>query len=484
MSSFSPSQVAKHNTESDCWIIINNQVYDVTAFLAIHPGGKKVLLRWAGKDATTEFEALHAASVLTKYSNLKIGVLADTEPRAPRPVPHGEPLWHNPKFLSPYYTEKHRAWQKKVRAFVDAELLPNVSQWDAKGDYPDSFVQKMIQHGLYAPSYPAEWGGTRVEGWDMFMMMILDDEFARAACGGAMASSRVFNIGLPPIFKHGSLEMKQRVVPDVLQGRKNICLCITEPYGGSDVASVRTTAVRDGDFYIVNGEKKFITGALKADYFTVAVRTGGPGMQGISLLLLEKGMSGINIRRQNTQGWLSSNTGYITMEDVRVPVSNLIGQENRGFLYVMYNFNGERFFMSVSCARYSRVCLEEAVRFARKRITFGKPLIKHQVVRHKIADMARRIESVQTMLELICYNLDRGCPDDVIGGTVALTKVEATQCYEYCAREASQILGGNSFLRSGIGERVERLYREVRVNAIGGGSEEIMKELSMNFSKL
>jgi len=286
------------------------------------------------------------------------------------------------------------------------------------------------------------------------------------------------------VFKHGSPEMKQRVVKDVLQGRKTICLCITEPYGGSDVASVRTTAVRQGDYYVVNGEKKFITGALKADFFTVAVRTGGPGMMGISLLLLEKDMPGLNVRRQATQGWLSSNTGYITMEDVKVPVSNLIGQENKGFLYVMYNFNGERYFMAVSCARFARVCLEESVMFARKRMTFGKALSKQQVIRHKIADMARKIESLQSLLELICFNLDRGCPDEVIGGTIALAKVEATQCYEFCAREASQILGGNSYLRSGIGERVERLYREVRVNAIGGGSEEIMKELSMNFAKL
>lgn len=140
--------------------------------------------------------------------------------------------------------------------------------------------------------------------------------------------------------------------------------------------------------------------------------------------------------------------------------------------------------MSVACARFSRVCLEEAVMFARKRVTFGKPLIKHQVIRHKIADMARRIESLQTLLELICFNLDKGCPAEVIGGTIALAKVEASQCYEFCAREASQVLGGNSYLRSGIGERVERLYREVRVNAIGGGSEEILKELSMNFAKL
>jgi acyl-CoA dehydrogenase len=261
-------------------------------------------------------------------------------------------------------------------------------------------------------------------------------------------------------------------------------LAVTEPYGGSDVAGLQCTAVRVGDHYIVNGEKKFITSGNKATYFTTAVRTGGAGAKGVSLLLLEKGMPGLSVRRQKTMGWWISNTAYMTFNNVKVPVENLIGQENQGFTAIMHNFNHERFVLGATANRYARVMLEDAIRYARLRKTFGKRLIDHDVIRHKIAEMATKVETTHAYAEQLAYQMKMGVADRALGGPIALFKVTATKTMEYVAREAAQILGGASYIRGGNGHRIERLYRETRVNAIGGGSEEILLGLAMRQAKL
>jgi len=295
----------------------------------------------------------------------------------------------------------------------------------------------------------------------------------------------ISGIGLPPVLLFGSEYLKEKVARDCVTGKKLTALAVTEPWAGSDVANIQTTARREGDYYIVNGQKKFITGGLKASFFTTAVRTGSEGMEGISLLLLEKEMPGITIRRLKTQGWWPSTTTHIIFEDVKVPVQNLIGKENEGFKYIMYNFNNERLSGIAVANRSARVCLEEAIRYARNRKTFGKRLIDHQVIRHKIAEMVRGIESTQAMVENICFQLSNENSNlRLLGGLIALLKVQASKNMELCAREASQILGGASYLRTGPGEKVERIYREVRVMAIGGGSEEILNDLAMRMAKL
>jgi len=293
-------------------------------------------------------------------------------------------------------------------------------------------------------------------------------------------------IGLPPILAFASEELKARVGPPCVTGRKTCCLCVTEPGGGSDVAAIQTTAVREGDFFVVNGAKKWITGGLKADFFTVLVRTGssGEGRSGASMLVLERGMPGIKMRRMQTQGWWASSTTYIEFEDVRVPVGNLVGSEGWGFMYAMVNFNHERFSMVAHSLRYSRICVEDAIMFARRRKTFGKRLIDHQVIRHKIAEMARGLEGTERALENYTYQVKSGVPDHELAGYISLVKVGGSKLMEFCAREASQILGGQSFTRGGAGGRIERIYREVRVMAIGGGSEEVMLNLAMAQAKL
>jgi len=258
-----------------------------------------------------------------------------------------------------------------------------------------------------------------------------------------------------------------------------ISLAISEPEAGSDVSNIKTTAIREGDHYIVNGSKKWITGGLIADYFTTLVRTGGEGFAGLSLLLIDKNTPGLNIRKMETQFDSCHAISFITFDDCKVPANNLIGAEGMGAMLILLNFNHERFVIAVTTCRYSRLCYEDAFKYALKRKTFGKRLIDHQLVRFKLAEMARQIESLQDSCERLAYQISRGVPDTQLGGPAALTKVQASKTFEFCAREASQIFGGSSIVKEGQGKRIERLYREVRAQAIPGGSEEILLDFTM-----
>jgi len=250
---------------------------------------------------------------------------------------------------------------------------------------------------------------------------------------------------------------------------------------------VQTTAKKDptGKFYIVNGQKTFISGGMMADYFTTGVRTGGTGFGGISLLLMERHTPGIKVTRLKTQGWHLSNTTTVSFEDVKVPVENLLGEEGKGFHAIMRNFNNERLSIAIWVTRHARCCLEDAVKYAKVRKTFGKPLASHQVIRHKIMECARSIMATHGMiLPLLAQQKTPFNHEHDLAGAIALCKFQATKGYEFVARECSQIFGGKAYLRSGPGVRVERCYREVRVLAIGGGSEEIMLDLASRQAKL
>jgi len=372
---------------------------------------------------------------------------------------------------SPHLNAEHEAWRHTVRAFVDKEISPYVNDWDEAGAFPRDLHQKAAAIGINGIGYPSEYGGLG-EDVDVFHSLITSEELARAGSGGLIAGLMTHGIGLPPIIAIGSDEMKARIAPSIIAGEKLISLCITEPSGGSDVANLKTKARREGDSYIVNGEKTYITTGCRADYLTVAVRTGGAGASGISLLLIDANSPGVTRTPLKKMGWWMSDTASIHFDDVRVPAENIIGHENAGFLGIMSNFNAERLGMAAQALAFSRVCLEDAAAWAMERQTFGKPLMKHQVIRHKFAEMARRVMSGQAFLENCAWRVKNG---ETPVAALSLLKVEATQSMEYCAREAMQILGGAGFIR---GHRVERIYREVRVMAIGGGSEEIMLDLA------
>ncbi|MAC35548.1 MAG: acyl-CoA dehydrogenase [Haliea sp.] len=373
---------------------------------------------------------------------------------------------------NPHLTESHHAWRQQLRRFIDAEIMPHADDWDEAGHIPDTLWPKAAAVGLLGLGYPEAYGGT-LEGIDSWHAWIAQEELARIGAGGIPASLMVHGIGLPPVMFWGSETMKQTVAPAVLAGSKHISLGITEPDGGSDVASISTTAVRDGDSFIVNGSKTFITGGMRADWVSTAVRTGEAGAKGISMLLIPTDAEGFSrTALPRKQGWWASDTATLYFDNVRVPADQLIGPENQGFWVIMTNFNRERMAMAAGMEAMARVCLEEAVTWAQQRQTFGKRLADHQVIRHKIARMKQLINATQSNIRLCFESIEA---DQANPGDIALLKVQASETLEYCAREAMQILGGMGYLR---GNRVERIYREVRVNAIGGGSEEIMRDLA------
>jgi len=376
-----------------------------------------------------------------------------------------------------------------MRKFVADEIMPYVHQWDEARAIPMAIFKKAYEAGwlpgIIGKSWPVKYAGSNIAGgvkpeeYDAFHELIIIDEVSRSASAGvAFSLLMALDVGLPPVmhFGLGAKEKQERICRECLTGEKNICLAITEPGAGSDVANLCTTATltSDGKYYVVNGEKKWITGGTFADYFTVAVRTS-KGMGGLSLLLIERG-PGVTTRQMACSGAWSGGTAYVTFEDVKVPVANLIGEENKGFKYIMHNFNHERWSLIIQALRFARVCYEEAFKYAHKRKTFGKRLIDHPVIRAKLAHMVRQIEATQCWLEQITYQMNTMTYEEsrILGGPLALLKAHTSSVFEFCAREAAQILGGLAYTRGGQGEKIERLQREVRGYAIPGGSEEIL----------
>lgn len=370
---------------------------------------------------------------------------------------------------SPYYTDEHEQLREQVRRFVQREIMPNIEAWEEAAEFPRALYGKAAELGLLGLGYPEELGGIPC---DPFHRIVVTDELAKAGSGGIVAGLMSHGIALPPIIALGSDELKARVVVPVLRGEKIAALAISEPDGGSDVASIRTTARRDGDHYVVNGSKTFITSGMRADFCTVAVRTGGPGMAGISLLVIDGDTPGFTRTSLSKMGWWCSDTATLYFEDCRVPARNLIGDENSGFRGIMQNFNGERIAIASMAVAFAQVCFDEAVQWSRDRVTFGKPLLHRQVIRHKLVDMAQRIGSTRAWLEQLAWRVQQG---QWPIAEVCMLKNAATQCMEFCAKEAVQIFGGAGFMR---GQKVERIYRETKVLSIGGGAEEIMKELA------
>ena len=371
---------------------------------------------------------------------------------------------------SPFYTDEHEAWRRTLRRWVDTEIAPFVNEWDEAGTFPRELYRKASGIGLLRIGFPEQYGG--IPDQDPFLTIVSTEELNRPACGGLAASLMSHSIGAPPIAAAGSSELKARALPPILRGDKISCLAITEPSGGSDVAAIQTTARRDGSDYVVNGSKTFITSGMRGDFFTVAVRTGGPGIDGVSLLLIESDRRGFARTELAKMGWWASDTAALYFDDLRVPVENLIGEENQGFRIIMRNFNSERLGMAAGANMNARIALEEAVAYARERRTFGKRLADHQVIRHKLVEMTRAVNATQAYLEITAWKIAQG---ESPVADLAMLKVQATQTMEFCAREAMQIFGGAGYIR---GHKVERIYREVRVNAIGGGSEEILRDLA------
>lgn len=369
---------------------------------------------------------------------------------------------------SPIYTEEDDALRDQIVRFSEREILPHGEAWEEAGEFPRELYRKAGDAGILGIGFPEDYGGA---GGDVLHYCMVREELCRSGFSGVRVSLMAHGIGLPPVINHSHEAMKRTVGPEVLSGDKIICLAISEPNAGSDVANIITRATRDGDDYIVNGEKAFISNGVRADYYTTAVRTGGEGRDGISLLLIPRDCPGLTQSLMKKSGWWTSDTAIVHFDNCRVPAANLVGHENHGFMAIMHNFNLERLGIAASVLGVTRCAYEEARRYAHERRAFGKFLRDHQVVRHKLVDMTIRIQAMEAMLDNCIWKVRQG--DTAVADISRLKAFVGTE-HEKVAADAVQIHGGAGIIR---GNKVERIFRESKILSIGGGSTEVMKDL-------
>ncbi|KAI8097601.1 acyl-CoA dehydrogenase/oxidase [Halteromyces radiatus] len=491
---FTREEVARHASEEDLWIIIDSSVYDMSRFIDLHPGGAFPIIELAGKDATDAFYGLHRQEVLLKYNRYKIGTIANEQPqiemREPgsfSKVPYAEPsAWMG--FKSAYFTESHFKFRAAVRKIM-GELEPDFRELEQTDGKPsDELLQKLGQHGLLACNVgPGKHlrgvnipGGVKPDEFDYFHEMIVHEEFARVVPRGVDDGViGGFVISIPTVLNFAKPQLREKVVPEAFSGKKRICLAITEPYAGSDVARIRTTAKlsADGSHYIVNGVKKWITGGRFADYFSTAVRTD----KGLSMLLIERG-EGVETKAIRTSYSPAAGTAYVTFENAKVPVENLLGVENQGFKVVLSNFNHERLVMLMGASYAGRMAVEECFKWANQRKVFGKRLIDQPVIRNKLASMIAQVESFHNWLENLTFqmnHMDYKEQSEKLAGPIALAKYQSTRMLHNVSDDACQIFGGRAITKTGMGRYVEMLQRTYKFSAILGGSEEIMADLGV-----
>ncbi len=365
---------------------------------------------------------------------------------------------------------EHLAIRKETGAFAEKEIAPHALAWEEAGEFPLALYRRAGEVGFLGIAYAEELGGA---GGDLGHVLVASEEFVlRGKSVGTCVGLGSHSIALPPIVRFGTDAQRAAYVPPTLAGEKIAALAITEPSGGSDVASLRTRAVADGEHYRVSGQKTFITSGVRADFFVTAVRTGGEGHGGISLLIIDRDTPGVEVSRKlDKMGWWATDTAEIFFDDCRVPKANLIGVEGGGFIPIMTNFVSERLMLAGQCVAIAELAYRESLAYAKEREAFGKSLMGFQVTRHKLAEMATRIAAARALTGE-CTRLflaGEGKPS-----LAAMTKNTATDMCSYVCDAAVQIHGGYGYMRETV---VERLYRDARLYPIGGGTREIMNEL-------
>ncbi|XRB11950.1 Acyl-CoA dehydrogenase [Pseudoscourfieldia marina] len=484
------------------WIVVDNHVLDIAKFASIHPGGAHVFanFRAGANDATAAFFALHTTDVLRKYiPRLRVGVLEGAQANdAPSSRDFVNPVGLAPSerpgyATSPYYNASHAAFRKVVRKFTQTEIRDEALANDVTGKAPSSeMFEKLGAHGYLAlrlgPSpvlaavYPGPLpGGIKASEYDYFHELIVAEELATLGTPGyADGIGGGLSIGLPPVAMFGTDALRRKVLPEVLSGKKKICLAISEAGAGSDVANIGCKAElsEDGRHFVVTGAKKWITNGMFADYFTTAVRTSGPGMGGITLLLIERS-EGVSTRLIKSMYSSSAGTAYVLFDHVRVPVENVLGKVGQGFKCIMFNFNHERWVMCATIVAYSRVLLDEAMRWAFVRKVFGKALIEQPVIREKLANMTSRIEAAHAWVESVTFQMCQDSKAKHLAGQIALLKAHCSEVMWKCVDDAQQVLGGRGITQSGMGAKVERIAAYAKLGAILGGSEEILRDLGV-----
>lgn len=375
-------------------------------------------------------------------------------------------------YVNPWTTPERRELRATVRGFVEREVLPNLDGWEREGELPRDLHKKAGALGLLGIQFPEAVGGSGGDGIDA--AIVCEEMHYAGGSGGLFASLFTCGIAVPHIVASGNPDHIERWVRPTLAGEKIGSLAITEPGGGSDVGHLRTTAVRDGDEFIVNGSKTFITSGVRADYVVTAVRTGGPGAAGVSLLVVEKGTPGFTVSRKlEKMGWLCSDTAELSYVDVRVPVSNLIGPENSGFAQIAQAFVSERVGLAAQAYGHAQRCLDLTLQWVRDRETFGRPLISRQAVQNTLSEMARRIDVARVYTHHVVERAAHGETDLI--AEVCFAKNTAVETAEWVAHQAVQLFGGLGYMRE---SEVERHYRDVRILGIGGGTNEILTSLA------
>jgi acyl-CoA dehydrogenase len=374
-----------------------------------------------------------------------------------------------------YFTEEHQIFRTSVRKFVEREIKPHIDHWEDEELFPVELYKKAADAGFLGLEYPEAYGGSPC---DKFMNIAYTEEMIRAGSVGLVAGLGSYSIAMPPVLSMGTEKQKQQFLVPVLKGGKISALGITEPNAGSDVANIRTRAVRNGDHYIVNGSKTFITSGCRAHFITTAVRTGGAGYKGVSLLMIDSSTPGFTVAKKiRKMGWNASDTAELSFMDCRVPVENMLGGEGQGFVGIMINFQNERLALAVMAHAVAELALEESIKYAKTREAFGRTLSGFQVTRHKLVDMATRVEVAKQFNYRVAAKMQAG--QDAIRD-VSMAKNFACEVCDKVVYDAVQIHGGYGYAREYL---VERLYRDSRILGIGGGTTEIMKEIISKVSQ-
>jgi acyl-CoA dehydrogenase len=369
------------------------------------------------------------------------------------------------------FTEENQMFRKAVGSFLEKEVAPNIEQWEKDGETPRSLYKRMGELGYLGIKFPEEYGGG---GLDFMMEAVFTEELAKCGAGGvAAAIGSHTSIAMTNIWKYGNHEQKQKYLVPGIRGELIAALGITEPGGGSDVSAIKTTAKKAGDYYILNGSKTFITNGVNADYVIVAAKTRDvPVHRNVSLFIVETSSEGYSVgNKLKKLGWRSSDTGEIFFDNVKVPIENLIGNENEGFQYIMKNFQYERMTMALGCIGAAEKALELAIKYSKERIQFKQPLAEFQVIRHKLVDMAVDIEKARniTYRSLYLYNKGENCVTEA-----TMAKAYATEMVNRVADQALQIHGGNGYMME---YPIQRIWRDARIQTIGGGTTQIMNEI-------
>ena len=371
---------------------------------------------------------------------------------------------------SMYFTEEHRLFRKSLQDFLQKEVVPNIETWEQKGVIDKFIWKKFGDMGFFGINYPEAYGGLNL---DLFYTVILLEELQKINSGGFAAAiwAHVY-LAMTHLEAEGDEAIKQKYLVPSISGDKVGCLCITEPFGGSDVAGMRTTAVKNGDHYIVNGSKTFITNGVYSDYLVVAAKTTPEqGNKGISIFVIDRETTGISATKLNKLGWRASDTGEIAFDNVKVPVANLLGEENLGFSYIMQHFALERLIMGINAHARAEFALEYALQYMSERMAFGKTIDKFQALRHSLADAYTEMEICKEFNYSVTYRLNKG---EYVVKHATMSKLKSTKMADEVIYQCLQFLGGYGYMED---YPMARLMRDSRLGPIGGGTSEILREI-------